>query len=59
MFVPVSVTAMAVIPPQHAGMASGFLMTGVKVGAGLGVALLSAVGTCTTDGATESVSVVL
>jgi EmrB/QacA subfamily drug resistance transporter len=41
-FVPVSVTAMAGIPPQHAGMASGFLMTGHEVGAALGVAVLSA-----------------
>jgi MFS family permease len=42
-FVPVSVTAMAGIPPQHAGMASGFLMTGHEVGAALGVAVLSAI----------------
>jgi EmrB/QacA subfamily drug resistance transporter len=42
-FVPVSVTAMAGIPPQHSGMASGFLMTGHEVGAALGVAVLSAV----------------
>jgi MFS family permease len=42
-FVPVSVTAMAGIPPQHTGMASGFLMTGHEVGAALGVAILSAV----------------
>jgi hypothetical protein len=42
-FVPVSVTAMAGIPPQHAGLASGFLMTGHEVGAALGVAVLSAV----------------
>jgi EmrB/QacA subfamily drug resistance transporter len=51
-FVPVSVTAMAGIPPQHAGMASGFLMTGHEVGAALGVAVLSALassaGTLTT-----------
>lgn len=43
--VPVSVTAMAGIPSQHAGMASGFLMTGHEVGAALGVAVLSAVAT--------------
>ncbi len=42
-FAPVSVTAMAGIPPQHAGMAAGFLMTGHEVGAALGVAVLSAV----------------
>ena len=57
-FVPVSVTAMAGIPPQHAGMASGFLMTGHEVGAALGVAVLSAIaataGTLTTaDGRRE------
>ncbi len=44
-FVPVSVTAMAGIGHQHAGMASGFLMTGHEVGAALGVAVLSAVAT--------------
>jgi len=44
-FVPVSVTAMTGIPPQHAGVASGFLMTGHEIGAALGVAALSAVAT--------------
>lgn len=44
-FVSVSVTAMAGIPAQHAGMASGFLMTGHEVGAALGVAVMSAVAT--------------
>ena len=51
-FVPVSVTSMAGIPPSHAGVASGFLMTGHEIGAALGVAILSAVastaGTLTT-----------
>jgi MFS family permease len=41
-FVAVFVTAMAGISPQHAGMASGLLMTGHEVGAALGVAVLSA-----------------
>ena len=41
-FAPVSVTAMAGIPQSHAGLASGFLMTGHEVGAALGVAVLSA-----------------
>jgi MFS family permease len=41
-FVAVSATAMAEIPDQHAGMASGFLMTGHEIGAALGVAVLSA-----------------
>jgi hypothetical protein len=44
-FVAVAVTAMAGIPSQHAGLASGFLMTGHEVGAALGVAVLSAVAT--------------
>jgi EmrB/QacA subfamily drug resistance transporter len=44
-FVSVAVTAMAGIPAQHAGMASGFLMTGHEVGAALGVAVLAAVAT--------------
>jgi EmrB/QacA subfamily drug resistance transporter len=42
-FVPVSVTSMAGIPASHAGVASGFLMTGHEIGAALGVAILSAV----------------
>jgi EmrB/QacA subfamily drug resistance transporter len=42
-FVPLSVTALAGIPTQHTGMASGFLMTGHEIGAALGVAVLSAV----------------
>ena len=33
---------MAGIPESHAGLASGFLMTGHEVGAALGVAVLSA-----------------
>jgi EmrB/QacA subfamily drug resistance transporter len=53
-FVPVSVTSMAGIPASHAGVASGFLMTGHEIGAALGVAVLSAVastaGTLSTAG---------
>jgi len=44
-FVPVSVTSMTGIPDSHAGVASGFLMTGHEIGAALGVAVLSAVAT--------------
>ena len=44
-FVPVSVTSMTGIPASHAGVASGFLMTGHEIGAALGVAILSAVAT--------------
>jgi hypothetical protein len=39
----ISVTSMAGIPASHAGLASGFLMTGHEVGAALGVAVLVAV----------------
>jgi MFS family permease len=42
-FGPVSISAMAGIPPKHAGLAGGFLMTGHEVGAALGVAVMSAV----------------
>ena len=60
-FVPVSVTSMAGIPASHAGVASGFLMTGHEIGAALGVAVLSAVassaGTLTTaTGAADAFS---
>jgi len=44
-FVAVTIVAMSGIPPEHAGMASGFLMTGHEIGAALGVAVLSAVAT--------------
>lgn len=44
-FVAVSAAAMSNIPDQHAGMASGFMMTGHEIGAALGVAALSAVAT--------------
>lgn len=44
-FVAVSVSAMAGIPAQHSGLASGFLMTGHEVGAAVGVAVVSAVAT--------------
>lgn len=53
-FVPVSVTSMAGIPSPHAGVASGFLMTGHEVGAALGVAVLSAV--ASTAGSLATVS---
>jgi EmrB/QacA subfamily drug resistance transporter len=60
-FVPVSVTSMIGIPSSHAGVASGFLMTGHEIGAALGVAVLSAVastaGSLTSpDGAADAFS---
>jgi hypothetical protein len=46
------------IPAEHAGMASGFLMTGHELGAALGVSVLSAValsaGSLTTAGGVAS-----
>lgn len=60
-FTPVSVTTMMGIPPSHAGVASGFLMTGHEIGAALGVAVLSAVAStagslATADGAAHAFS---
>ncbi|SDR89101.1 drug resistance transporter, EmrB/QacA subfamily [Friedmanniella luteola] len=60
-FVAVSAAAMRDIPVEHAGLASGFLMTGHEVGAALGVAVLSAVATAagpltTPDGAAAAVA---
>ena len=60
-FVPVSVTSMTGIPDSHAGVASGFLMTGHEIGAALGVAVLSAVASsagslATHDGAVDGFS---
>lgn len=42
-FAAVAGSAMVGIPSEHAGMASGFLMTGHEIGAALGVAALSAI----------------
>jgi EmrB/QacA subfamily drug resistance transporter len=60
-FVPATVTSMTGIPPSHAGVASGFLMTGHEIGAALGVAILSAVAStagtlATADGAAAAYS---
>jgi EmrB/QacA subfamily drug resistance transporter len=43
MFVAISVAAMADVPQQHAGLASGVMMTGHEVGAAMGVALVTVV----------------
>ena len=52
---------MAGIPSSHAGVASGFLMTGHEIGAALGVAVLSAVASSagvltSADGAADAFS---
>ena len=43
MFVAISVAAMAGIPEEHSGLASGVMMTGHEVGAALGVATLTSI----------------
>ena len=43
MFVAIAVAAMADVPADEAGLASGLMMTGHEVGAALGVAALTAV----------------
>jgi EmrB/QacA subfamily drug resistance transporter len=43
MFVALSVAAMAGIPAEHSGLASGVMMTGHEVGAALGVASMTAI----------------
>jgi EmrB/QacA subfamily drug resistance transporter len=53
-FVAVSASAMGGIPDEHAGMASGFMMTGHEVGAALGVAVISAIATSAGVLTTES-----
>lgn len=53
-FVPVSVSSMAGIPASHAGVASGFLMTGHEIGAALGVAVLSAIASTAGSLATQA-----
>jgi EmrB/QacA subfamily drug resistance transporter len=60
-FVAVSASAMGGIPDEHAGMASGFMMTGHEVGAALGVAVLSTIAAAagalnTQAGAADAVS---
>ena len=60
-FVAVSGSAMGGIPDEHAGMASGLMMTGHEVGAALGVAVLSSIATSagrltTTAGAADAFS---
>jgi EmrB/QacA subfamily drug resistance transporter len=51
-FVAVFISASAGIPPEHAGTASGLVMTGHEIGAALGVAILAAVATGAGDLAT-------
>jgi EmrB/QacA subfamily drug resistance transporter len=53
-FVPVSIAALAGVPPQEAGLASGLINTSQQIGGALGVAILTTVSTTTTSDAIAS-----
>jgi EmrB/QacA subfamily drug resistance transporter len=53
-FVPVSIAALAGVPPHEAGLASGLINTSQQIGGALGVAILTTVSTTTTSDAIES-----
>lgn len=50
-FVPISIAALAGVQPSEAGLASGLINTSQQIGGALGIAVLSAVATSTTEGA--------
>ncbi|MCL4288859.1 MAG: MFS transporter [Thermoleophilia bacterium] len=49
-FVPVSIAALAGVPPIEAGLASGLINTSQQIGGALGVAILTTVSTTRTEG---------
>ncbi|MCC6223138.1 MAG: MFS transporter [Thermoleophilia bacterium] len=49
-FVPVSIAALAGVPPIEAGLASGLINTSQQIGGALGVAILTTVSTARADG---------
>jgi EmrB/QacA subfamily drug resistance transporter len=53
-FVPVSIAALAGVPPPEAGLASGLINTSQQIGGALGVAIMTAVATSRTDSLIES-----
>jgi EmrB/QacA subfamily drug resistance transporter len=53
-FVPVSIAALAGVPPQEAGLASGLINTSQQIGGALGVAILTTVSTTRTENLLES-----
>jgi EmrB/QacA subfamily drug resistance transporter len=53
-FVPVSIAALAGVPPQEAGLASGLINTSQQIGGALGVAILTTISTTRTSEALES-----
>ena len=48
-FVPVSIAALAGVPPREAGLASGLINTSQQIGGALGVAILTTVATTHTE----------
>jgi EmrB/QacA subfamily drug resistance transporter len=53
-FVPVSIAALAGVPPREAGLASGLINTSQQIGGALGVAILTTVSTTRTENLIES-----
>jgi EmrB/QacA subfamily drug resistance transporter len=53
-FVPVSIAALAGVPPREAGLASGLINTSQQIGGALGVAILTTVSTTRTEDLLES-----
>jgi EmrB/QacA subfamily drug resistance transporter len=53
-FVPVSIAALAGVPPREAGLASGLINTSQQIGGALGVAILTTISTTRTSDALES-----
>jgi EmrB/QacA subfamily drug resistance transporter len=53
-FVPVSIAALAGVPPREAGLASGLINTSQQIGGALGVAILTTVSTTRTEDLIES-----
>jgi EmrB/QacA subfamily drug resistance transporter len=53
-FVPISIAALAGVPADEAGLASGLFNTSQQVGGALGIAALSAIATSTTNDAVAS-----
>jgi EmrB/QacA subfamily drug resistance transporter len=52
-FVPVSIAALAGVPPPEAGLASGLINTSQQIGGALGVAIMTTVATTRTEGLIE------